>query len=345
MEYVAHELGVPVVQLPALQRELSPVADVDGGARAARTIGAAAAGRPPHAHGEGRCDGPYRGHGSPAASWPRATVHTFHGHVLSGYFGTRRERLFIQVERLLARRTGAIVAVSDEVRDDLVRARRRAAGEDRRDPVRLRPLGPGARPTDSERASGGRAIELPTEAFVVGWAGRLTPIKRPHDLIRTLVELTVERRRRVPGRRRGRPRPGERRGSSPSELGVAGAVPVPRLPARHEPLVRHLRRVPAHLRERGNAGRRDRSARERAAPSSRRTRAARRPSSSTASPATSRRSATRRARRPPPRARGRSASSRRSTRPGRARRRAPRFASEAMADAVDALYARLLDQP
>ena len=27
MEYVAHDLGVPVVQLPALQRELSPVAD------------------------------------------------------------------------------------------------------------------------------------------------------------------------------------------------------------------------------------------------------------------------------------------------------------------------------
>ena len=48
-------------------------------------------------------------------------MHTFHGHVLSGYFSTRRERVFIQIESLLARKTDAIVAVSDEVRDDLLR--------------------------------------------------------------------------------------------------------------------------------------------------------------------------------------------------------------------------------
>ena len=52
---------------------------------------------------------------------PRAVVHTYHGHVLSGYFGRRWERVFRRIEWLLAHATGTLVAVSDEVRDDLVR--------------------------------------------------------------------------------------------------------------------------------------------------------------------------------------------------------------------------------
>ena len=54
---------------------------------------------------------------------PRVMVHTFHGHVLEGYFSPRRAWLYMTVERTLAARTTRIVAVSDEVRDDLVRLR------------------------------------------------------------------------------------------------------------------------------------------------------------------------------------------------------------------------------
>ena len=51
---------------------------------------------------------------------PRAVVHTYHGHVLSGYFDSRRERAFRLIERLLAHATGKLIAVSNEVQDDLV---------------------------------------------------------------------------------------------------------------------------------------------------------------------------------------------------------------------------------
>ena len=47
-------------------------------------------------------------------------MHTFHGHVLRGYFGPVRSTFFRLLEHLLARRTTALVAVSPEVRDDLV---------------------------------------------------------------------------------------------------------------------------------------------------------------------------------------------------------------------------------
>jgi glycosyltransferase involved in cell wall biosynthesis len=47
-------------------------------------------------------------------------VHTFHGHSLTGYFSPRVARVYTTIERVLARRTDALVAVSPEVRDDLV---------------------------------------------------------------------------------------------------------------------------------------------------------------------------------------------------------------------------------
>ena len=49
-------------------------------------------------------------------------VHTFHGHVLHGYFNRWVTRLVRIVEGLLARRTTALVAVGERVRDELLGA-------------------------------------------------------------------------------------------------------------------------------------------------------------------------------------------------------------------------------
>ena len=47
-------------------------------------------------------------------------VHTFHGHVLRGYFGRVGTLVFRAIETVLARATDRLVAVSPEVRDELV---------------------------------------------------------------------------------------------------------------------------------------------------------------------------------------------------------------------------------
>jgi hypothetical protein len=49
-------------------------------------------------------------------------VHTFHGHVLHGYFSSRVTKAIIVIERLLARRTNVLAAVGSKVRDDLLDA-------------------------------------------------------------------------------------------------------------------------------------------------------------------------------------------------------------------------------
>ena len=50
-----------------------------------------------------------------------ARVHTFHGHVLEGYFPAPVSKRLVGVEQRLARETDRIVAVSHRTADDLVR--------------------------------------------------------------------------------------------------------------------------------------------------------------------------------------------------------------------------------
>ena len=64
-------------------------------------------------------------------------VHTYHGHVLRGYFSPAATAFFRWLETRLAAAADALVAVSDSVKQDLVRARHRAgAGK-----VHVVPLG------------------------------------------------------------------------------------------------------------------------------------------------------------------------------------------------------------
>ncbi len=184
MEYVADELGVEVIGLPALQRELSLRADGAAIRELRRLIRAR---RPDvvHTHtakagATGRIAALLAGRAR-----PRSIVHTYHGHVLSGYFSPVRERIFRLIERALARPTSALLAVSEEVRNDLV-----DYGVAPRERFTIVPYGfdpPVWSEVDERSRERVRSeLGLDDDTLAIGWAGRLTPIKRPLDLIRTL---------------------------------------------------------------------------------------------------------------------------------------------------------------
>jgi glycosyltransferase involved in cell wall biosynthesis len=187
MEYVADELGVPVHHLPALRRELSATYDALATAKLwsllreqrpdvlhTHTSKAGATGRVAAAFA-----GPWR---------PAAVAHMYHGHVLSGYFSPRRERVFRGIERALAHVTDVLVAVSDEVRDDLV-----GVGVAPRDKFVVVRYGfdldarVDARP--ETRTSLRAEIGAADDTLVVGFVGRLTGVKRPLDLVRTIAAV------------------------------------------------------------------------------------------------------------------------------------------------------------
>jgi len=102
-------------------------------------------------------------------------VHTFHGHVLEGYFARPVQRAFVEAERWLAARTDVLVAVSPEIRDELVELK--IAPESR---FQVVPLGldldPYLRvtqPSGKLRAALGIGADVP----LVGIVGRLVPVK------------------------------------------------------------------------------------------------------------------------------------------------------------------------
>ena len=110
-----------------------------------------------------------------------ATVHTFHGHLLHGYFSPSKTRAVVEVERLLARRTTALVAVGAQVRDELLTAKIGRPGQ-------YTVVPPGvALPTPPEPAEARRLLGLPPDVPVVGFVARLTKVKRPDRFIETAL--------------------------------------------------------------------------------------------------------------------------------------------------------------
>ncbi|GAA1809677.1 glycosyltransferase [Planosporangium flavigriseum] len=117
--------------------------------------------------------------GRVAASLARvpARVHTFHGHLLHGYFSPAVTRLVVGTERTLARRTDRLVAVGSQVRDDLI-----AAGIGRADQYEVVPPGTVLPPAPSNEEA--RALlGLPDHGPVIAYVGRITGIKRPDRFV------------------------------------------------------------------------------------------------------------------------------------------------------------------
>jgi glycosyltransferase involved in cell wall biosynthesis len=104
-------------------------------------------------------------------------VHTFHGHVLEGYFGPAGNFTYRRLERILGRHTDALIGVSQATVDDLVRLR--IAPRDR---LRVIPLGldlaPFTKLDERERRDLRGEFGLQDSDVLVTFVGRLVPIKR-----------------------------------------------------------------------------------------------------------------------------------------------------------------------
>lgn len=182
MAYVADELGVPVTTLPHLHRDISPIRDLLATVRLARIIRE----QRPHilhthtakAGAIGRLAALLAGRARPPI-----VVHTFHGHVLRGYFGRLRGLVFRVLERLLAKVADALIAVSPEVRDDLVALG--VAPESKFAVIRLGiKLDERVAGDEGARAWMRRALGIADGRFTIGWVGRMTAVKRADDLLR-----------------------------------------------------------------------------------------------------------------------------------------------------------------
>jgi glycosyltransferase involved in cell wall biosynthesis len=187
MAFVAEELGIRVERLEELHREISPFRDAVAIVRLARLIRRV---RPHILHTHTAKAGAV---GRLAAllagdARPPIVVHTFHGHVLRGYFDPLRTAGFRLLERWLATKTTALVAVSPQVRDDLVSLG--VAPRERFVVVRVGiELEQRVAVERDGRGESRRVLGIGPDRFAVGWIGRMTGVKRTHDVLRAFRRL------------------------------------------------------------------------------------------------------------------------------------------------------------
>ena len=193
MDYLARELGVRTTLITAMRRDPG-VGDLNA---LSELIAIARRDRPQIVHSHAAKAGTL-GRLAVVTAFPLADrrpvlVHTFHGHSLTGYFDSRTARVYLEIERWLARRTDALVAVSVEVRDDLVRL-----GVAPRDRFAVIPLGLElCRFADDSGRQRRRAVVraqwgVEPDAELVTLVARLVPIKRVDRFLR-VARLLADR--------------------------------------------------------------------------------------------------------------------------------------------------------
>jgi glycosyltransferase involved in cell wall biosynthesis len=118
-------------------------------------------------------------------------VHTYHGHIFHSYYGRLKTRMFLLIERTLARMTDAIVVLSEQQRREI----HETFGVGKREQFHVIPLGLDLNELGVAQAfqpappSPGGQVGKPAPHEIVAIVGRLAPIKNHDMFLRVAARL------------------------------------------------------------------------------------------------------------------------------------------------------------
>ncbi len=116
-------------------------------------------------------------------------VHTFHGHVFHSYFGKLKTGFYIFIERWLAKRSDAIVAISNKQKQELSEVFRITRPEK----MHVVPLGFDLTRFTQNKAENRRSFRekyaLEENVIAIGIIGRLAPVKNHRLFIEAISQL------------------------------------------------------------------------------------------------------------------------------------------------------------
>lgn len=187
MEWLAEREGVRFLSVPSLGRELHPLKDLSTFWSLLQIIRAE---RPDVVHTHKSKAGTLGRLAARLCGVP-VIVHTFHGHVLHGYFSEAKSKVFRLIERAMAVLSHRIIAVSPKVKEDLIR--HGVAGAEKIGVVYLgldlKRFEQAARNAGGLRAELGLTPQTP----LIGLVARLVPIKNVPLFLEAAKLILAER--------------------------------------------------------------------------------------------------------------------------------------------------------
>lgn len=177
--FAQHEIPAVVLNVPELRRNSSPFGDLLALIRVVKILRQL---RPDIVHTHMAKAGVVGRLAALIAGTP-IRIHTFHGHLLYGYFGKIASSAVILVERCLRRVTTHVIVNGERVRQDLIQLGVITALRSSMIPPAVNQSAP--RDSGTQRLLFG----LPMEQFVVGFIGRLATIKRPDRVVELAKRL------------------------------------------------------------------------------------------------------------------------------------------------------------
>lgn len=185
-DFVTEELGIKPLYFPQMSRAIHPLKDYTAIRKMKSIIRDF---QPDIVHTHAAKPGLI---GRMAASSLKVPVivHTFHGHVFHSYFNSVKTKLILQTERYLAKKSSAIIAISDLQKKELAETYKIAPEEK----FRVVPLGLDldkfSKNYEQKRKSFRDEFALSDDTIAIAIIGRLVPVKN-HTLFLEAIQYVL----------------------------------------------------------------------------------------------------------------------------------------------------------
>ncbi len=186
-EFIVKSLGVEPIIIPQMQRSLNPVLDFQAYSRIKQIIREF---QPQIVHTHASKAGALGRRVAYSLKVP-VIVHTFHGHVFDSYFNRMQSNFYIRLERQLAKKTDAIITLSQHQYEDIVN-RYKICNASK---ARIIPLGFDLsrfwKNSEEKRSRFRHKYRLTDDQIAIGIIGRLVPVKN-HSLFVDAVRYVLQ---------------------------------------------------------------------------------------------------------------------------------------------------------
>jgi glycosyltransferase involved in cell wall biosynthesis len=184
-EYLARQLEIKFVTMKGMGRSINPVSDYFAYRQMKELIKSF---KPDIVHTHSAKPGAIGRLAASALDVP-AIVHTFHGHVFHSYFSSLKSKFFINTERYLAKKSHAIIAISEQQKKELVHDFSIAPEKK----FHVVPLGfdldKFRQNQEEKRIKFRQEFSLSDDDIAIGIIGRLVPVKNHYLFIKAIRHI------------------------------------------------------------------------------------------------------------------------------------------------------------